>query len=112
MRPNCLCLAVVAPAGLLIGLAPRCHPAAPDALCTAGRPVDSHRAAPSPAGEAGAWDAWEQVPAGQPRGKRHPETADWTATPDGANRTTPAKPEGAQSATEEGPYYRTREAWE
>jgi Domain of Unknown Function (DUF1080)/Circularly permutated YpsA SLOG family len=57
------------------------------------------------------WAAWEQVPTGQPRGKTHPETPDWAASPDGTTKTTPARPKGAPFASEEGPYYRTKRQW-
>jgi hypothetical protein len=60
---------------------------------------------------ADSWSAWMQVPAEEPRGKSHPQTADWTTSPDGRTRTTPARPSGAQFAFEEGPYYRTKETW-
>jgi hypothetical protein len=60
----------------------------------------------------GSWDDWMQEPVGQPREKHHPETPDWTASPDGRTRTTPRRPQGAPFASEEGPYLRTREPWE
>jgi hypothetical protein len=57
------------------------------------------------------WAAWKQVPTGQPRGKIHSETPDWTTSPDGTTKTTPARPKGAPFASEEGPYYRTKRQW-
>jgi hypothetical protein len=57
------------------------------------------------------WDAWMQVPKGEPRGKIHPETPDWTRSQDGKTRRTPTRRRGATFALEEGPYYRTKEAW-
>jgi hypothetical protein len=57
------------------------------------------------------WDAWMQVPKGEPRGKIRPETPDWTRSQDGKTRRTPTRRRGATFALEEGPYYRTKEAW-
>src|SRR3954469_2776187 len=56
------------------------------------------------------WDAWMQVPEGEPRGKLHPETPDWTRSQDGKTLRTPTRRGGAAFALEEGPYYRTGEA--
>ena len=58
-----------------------------------------------------AWDAWMQVPKGEPRGKIHPDTPDWTRSQDGTTLRTPTRPKGAAFAVEEGPYYRTKESW-
>src|SRR5262249_3845523 len=38
-------------------------------------------------------------------------TPGWTASQDGMTRTTPRRPDGAMFASEEGPYYRTKESW-